>query len=76
MYIESVPNRNSPPCTLLRESFRHDGKVRKRTLANLTHWPPKVVAGLRALIKGGKVSLDGDGFVEKLVALGATIDRI
>lgn len=62
MYIESVPNRNSPPCTLLRESFRHDGKVRKRTLANLTHWPPKVVAGLRALIKGGKVSLDGDGF--------------
>jgi len=62
MYIESVPNRNSPPCILLRESYRHGGKVRKRTLANLTQWPPDVVAGLRALIKGGKVSFDGEGF--------------
>ncbi len=62
MYIESVHNRDSPPCILLRESYRHGGKVRKRTLANLTQWPPGVVAGLRALIKGGKVSLDGDGF--------------
>ena len=62
MYIENVPNRNSPPCTLLRESYRHGGKVRKRTLANLTQWPPEVVAGLRALIKGGKVSFDGEGF--------------
>ena len=62
MYIESVPNRDSPPCILLRESYRHGGKVRKRTLANLTQWSPKVVAGLRALIKGGKVSGDGDGF--------------
>ena len=62
MYIESVPNRSSPPCILLRESYRQGGKVRKRTLANLTQWPPQVVAGLRALLKGGEVSLDGDGF--------------
>ena len=62
MYIENVPNRNSPPCILLRESYRHGGKVRKRTLANLTQWPPKIVDGLRALIKGGNVALDGDGF--------------
>jgi len=62
MYITSIPNRNSPPCILLRESYRQEGKVRNRTLANLTHWPPEVVAGLRALIKGGKISLDGDGF--------------
>ncbi len=62
MYIESVPNRDSPPCILLRESYRHGGKVRKRTLANLTQWPPKVVAGLRALLKGGKVSVAGEGF--------------
>ena len=62
MYIESVPNRNSPPCILLRESYRHGGKVRKRTLANLTQWPTDVVDGLRALLKGGKVSHDGDGF--------------
>ena len=62
MYIESVPNRSSPPCILLRESYRQGRKIRKRTLANLTQWPPQVVAGLRALLKGGKVSFDGEGF--------------
>ena len=53
MYIESVPNRNSPPAVLLRESFRDAGKVRKRTLANLSKWPPTLVEGLRVLLKGG-----------------------
>ncbi len=55
MYIESVPNRDSPPCVLLRESFRQGGKVRKRTLANLTQWPPELVQGLRRLLQGGRV---------------------
>ena len=36
MYVEAVPNRNSPPAILLRESYRENGKVRKRTLANLS----------------------------------------
>jgi len=58
MHIESVPNRNSRPCILLRQSYRQDGKVRKRTLANLTSWPIEVVQGLRQLLKGGKI--DGD----------------
>ena len=53
MYIETVPNRSSPPAVLLRESFRRDGKVRKRTLANLSKWPPAIVEGLRILLKGG-----------------------
>ena len=53
MYIESVPNRNSPPAVLLRESYRRDGKVKKRTLANLSKWPPALVEGLRVLLKGG-----------------------
>lgn len=53
MYIESVPNRNSPPCILLRESYREGGKVRKRTIANLTRWPPELVEGLRTLLRGG-----------------------
>jgi len=39
MYIATVPNRNSPPALLLRESFRQNGKIKNRTLANLTHWP-------------------------------------
>ena len=53
MYIESVPNRNSPPAVLLRESYRLGGKVKKRTLANLSKWPPALVEGLRTLLKGG-----------------------
>jgi transposase len=55
MYIEAVPNRNSPPAILLRESFRHAGKVRKRTLCNLSGWPPAHVEGLRGVLKGGTV---------------------
>ncbi len=53
MYIETVPNRNSPPCILLRESYREGDKVKKRTLANLSTWQPEIVAGLRILLKGG-----------------------
>jgi len=55
MYIESVPNRNSPPAILLRESYREDGKVRKRTLCNLSDWPSAHVEGLRGVLKGGTV---------------------
>ena len=53
MYIESVPNRSSPPAVLLRESYREHGKVKKRTLANLSKWPTHLVEGLRVLLKGG-----------------------
>jgi len=52
MYVVTVPNRSSPPAILLRESFRQDGKVRNRTLANLSHWPPPQVDALRAVLKG------------------------
>jgi uncharacterized protein YcaQ len=55
MYIESVPNRNSPPAILLRESYREGGKVRKRTLCNLSDWEPAHIEGLRAVLKGGIV---------------------
>jgi transposase len=53
MYIETIPNRNSPPAILLRESYRENGKIRKRTLANLTPWPKSIVEGLRVLLRGG-----------------------
>jgi Transposase DDE domain len=55
MYIESVPNRGSPPAILLRESYRDGDKVKKRTLLNLSDWPQERVAGLRMLLKGGTV---------------------
>ena len=62
MYITSIPNRGSPPCILLRESYRQGGKTRNRTLANLTGWPAHVVEGLGTLLKGGQVVDAGGGF--------------
>ena len=58
MYIERIPNRNSPPAVLLRESYREDGKVRKRTLANLSKLPSETVDDLKILLKGGKALED------------------
>ena len=55
MYIERVPNRNSPPAVLLRESYREGKKVKKRTLANLSKLPDEVVDNLRLSLKGAKV---------------------
>ncbi len=52
MYVETVPNRNSRPAILLREGWREGPRTRKRTLANLTDWPPAQIAALRALLKG------------------------
>ena len=53
MYIEAVPNRNSPPAILLREGYREDGKVKKRTLANLSQWDPQLIEHFRVLLRGG-----------------------
>ncbi len=61
MIHRSVPNRNSPPCILLRESYRDGDKVRKRTILNISHWPPEIIEGFRTLLKGGTAvsSLEG-----------------
>ena len=56
MYIEAIPNRNSPPAILLRETFRDGRTIKKRTIANLSDWPSELVEGLRTLLKGGKVT--------------------
>lgn len=53
MYIEFFPNRDSPPAVLLRESCREQGKVRKRTLANLSCLSSEVIEGLKTLLRGG-----------------------
>ncbi len=51
MYIATVPNRGSPPAILLREGYRDGGKVKNRTLANLSHWPPAKVDLLRRVLR-------------------------
>lgn len=51
MYVETVPNRNSRPAILLREGWREGGKIKKRTLANLTSWPAQKIEALRRVLK-------------------------
>jgi hypothetical protein len=53
VYIETIPNRSSPPAILLREGYRENGKVIKRTLANLSGWDSQLVEHFRVLLKGG-----------------------
>jgi hypothetical protein len=52
MYVARIANRNSPPAVLLRESYRAGGKVKSRTLANISHWPEAKIDGLRRVLAG------------------------
>ena len=62
MYIEIVPNRTSPPAVLLRESYREDGRVKKRTLTNLSMLPMEVIELLREALKGREFTPVDGGF--------------
>jgi hypothetical protein len=64
MFVTTVPNRGSPPAVLLRESYREDGKVKSRTLANLSDWPNEKVQTLRAALRGDKLVPAGEGGFE------------
>ncbi len=61
MYIATIPNRSSPPAILLRESYRAGGKVKSRTLANLTPWPPAKIAALRRVLAEDPGVLEATG---------------
>jgi len=56
MYVERIPNRNSPPAILLRESYRDGDKVKKRTLANLSDWPAAKIEALRRVLRDEAVA--------------------
>jgi hypothetical protein len=58
MFITEIPNRNSPPAVLLREGYREGGKVKTRTLANLSHLSPEKIEALKAALKGEPVGAD------------------
>ena len=58
MYVEKVPNRKSPPAILIRESFRKDGKVKKRTIANITNLPEELILLITENIQGNKINRD------------------
>jgi hypothetical protein len=61
MYVTVVPNRDSPPAVLLRESYREGDKVKNRTIANLSKWPAEKVEALRAVLRGDRLVPAGEG---------------
>ena len=71
MYIERVPNRTSPPAVLLRVATREGKKVRKRTVANISHWPPEQIEALRRVLRGDRlVSPDSVFTIERSLPHG------
>lgn len=56
MYVERIPNRNSPPAILLRESYRDGDKIKKRTLTNLSDWPAAKIEALRLVLRDQAVA--------------------
>ena len=56
MYVERIPNRNSPPAVLLRQSYREGSKTKKRTLANLSDWSAAKVEALRRVLRDEAVA--------------------
>ena len=58
IFVERIPNRSSPPAILIRQSWRENGKIRRRTLANLSKLPPHVIEAVRLLLKGAQVVAD------------------
>ena len=54
-HVDVIPNRNSPPAILFRQAWREGQRIRRITLANLTKFPPEIVDGIRAMLRGGLV---------------------
>ena len=65
MYVATVPNRGSPPAILLRESYRQGGRVKTRTLKNLSDWPAERIDLLRAVLRGDQLVPAGEGVAIK-----------
>jgi transposase len=71
MYIDTVPNRNSPPAVLLRQSHREGGKMVKTTIANLSKCPPEAIEALRQVLRGVELVPKEDFFcVERSIPHG------
>ena len=70
MHVEWVPNRNSRPTVLLRETWREGKKVKKRTIANLTDWPGEKIEALREVLKGNTVVTENAVTIEQSLPHG------
>ena len=76
MYIETVPNRNSPPAILLREGWREGKKTRKRTLANLSSWPKHKIETLRKLLRDEVLVSPSDLFTTERTLPHGHVDAV
>ena len=65
MYVATIPNRGSTPTIIIREGYREGGKVKNRTIANITHWPAEQIEALRLVLQGKRVA-EVDQVFEKL----------
>jgi transposase len=65
MYVATIPNRGSPPTIIIREGYREGGKVKNRTIANITHWPAEQIEALRLVLRGTRMA-QVDKVFEKL----------
>lgn len=72
MYIDRVPNRNSAPAHLVRESYRENGKIKKRTLANISFLDPEQIAAFRLVLKGKTISENQSSFQDAFDLLETT----
>jgi len=70
MHVEWVPNRNSRPTILLRETWREGKQVKKRTLANLTEWPLEKIEALRKVLRGEEVLTETSVIIEQSLPHG------
>ena len=76
MYVTRIPNRNSPPAVLLREGYRENGKVKTRTLANLSALPDHVIALIKRALKGETLAATEDLFEVVASAQHGTVQAI
>ena len=76
MYIETVPNRKSKPAILLREGWREGKKIKKRTVANLTNWPPEKIVALRLALSGKKIVALDEALEKSNTRLHGNVDAV
>jgi hypothetical protein len=74
MHVSTTTRRsgeNEYTATLLRRSYRQDGKVKKETLANLSHLPVEAIDAIRAVLAGETLMNVKDAFeIERSLPAG------
>jgi transposase len=74
MHVSTTTRRSGDreyTATLLRRSYREDGKVKKETLANLSHLPPAAIDAIRRVLAGETLVGAEDAFtIERSLPAG------